>query len=96
MAVTKIRNMLQANCRLKEQKGELQMASTSEHEYPDSYLSEDLPVPEWKKELYRAVYGKDMNTQPLCPRCGRPMYYSLNKRTGAVEISCEACGTKGT
>lgn len=66
------------------------MAETSSN-MPDAYLSENLPTPEWKRELYRVAYGNDMETQPLCPLCGRPMYYSLDKRTGDVKASCEVC-----
>lgn len=61
------------------------------NDMPDAYLSEDLPPPEWKNDLYRIAYGNDMKTQPLCPLCGRPMYYSLNKRTGGIQVSCAAC-----
>ena len=63
-------------------------------EMPDAYLSENLPaetsLPAWKKAVYETTYGNDMKTQPLCPECGRPMYYGLNRRTGLIELSC-AC-----
>lgn len=59
---------------------------------PDAYLSEDLPaetkLPAWKKSLYEAAYGEDMKTQPLCPECGRPMYYRLDRRTGIIGLAC--------
>lgn len=61
-------------------------------EMPDAYRSKDLPaeklLPAWKKAVYDATYGDDMKGQPLCPECGRPMYYRLNRRTGIIELAC--------
>lgn len=65
-------------------------------EMPDAYLSEDLPaetkLPAWKKSLYEAAYGEDIKTQPLCPECGRSMYYGLNRKTGFIELTCTVDG----
>lgn len=62
-------------------------------EYKDLYISEDLPPETHGKRasLLRMVYKEDYETQPHCPNCGRPMYYRLNEKTGAVELYCKVC-----
>lgn len=60
-------------------------------EFPDAYISENLPLPESRKKFLRTVYGADMDTQPLCPDCGRPMYYEFDRRTGGAKLYCPRC-----
>lgn len=60
--------------------------------HPDGYISNDLPINTTARgKFMRIVYGEAVDTQPACPRCGRPMFYALNKRTGKPGVICDYC-----
>ena len=60
--------------------------------HPDGYISKDLPMDiSSRGKFMRMVYGEAVDTQPVCLRCGRPMFYALNKRTGQTVAICDYC-----